>query len=71
MPKHYRPSSPLYRHSLALALAIASSGCHDDRTLGEIVESNLPGANAGADAGAGTSADAQPPEPWVPDAGAA
>jgi hypothetical protein len=43
----YRPSSLLYLRGLALALAIASSACHDDRTLGEIVVVNLPGLCAG------------------------
>jgi hypothetical protein len=45
--KLYRPSSVLYRRGLALALAVASSACHDDRTLGEIVDVNLPGLCAG------------------------
>jgi sugar lactone lactonase YvrE len=79
----YRQNIVLYR--LGLALAIASSACHDDRTLGELVESNLPGPGPGEDAGADTSADlappaggataggapeAGPPEAVAPDAGA-
>ncbi len=48
MPNLNRPSCVLYRHGVALALAIASSACHDDRTLGEIVDSNQPGFCAGA-----------------------
>jgi hypothetical protein len=43
----YRPSRVLYRHALALALTIVSSACHDDRTLGEIVDVNAPGICAG------------------------
>jgi sugar lactone lactonase YvrE len=62
--------SRLRNHGLALALAIASSACHDDRTLGEIIEANLPGAGPGADAGADTSGDAQAPEAGAPDGGA-
>jgi hypothetical protein len=38
--KGYRPSTALYRQGLVLALTIASSGCHEDRTLGEIVEAD-------------------------------
>ena len=48
MPKLYRPSRLLYRWCLLVALAIASSACHDDRTLGEIVDVNLPGLCSGA-----------------------
>ena len=48
MSKLYRPSRVLYRRGLVLALTIASSACHDDRTLGEIVDLNLPGLCGGA-----------------------
>jgi hypothetical protein len=46
--KLYRPGTALYRQGLALALTIASSTCHDDRTLGEVVDSNLAGLCGGA-----------------------
>src|SRR5215204_1832629 len=45
--KLYRPGTALYRQALALALTIASSACHDDRTLGEVVDSNLAGLCGG------------------------
>ena len=48
MAKLYRPGTAPYRQALALALTIASSACHDDRTLGELVDSNLAGLCGGA-----------------------
>jgi hypothetical protein len=48
MAKRYRLSAVLYRAGLAVALAVASSACHEDRILAEVVDSNLPGLCAGA-----------------------
>jgi sugar lactone lactonase YvrE len=67
--KPYRLSTVLHRRGLALVLAIASPACHEDRTLGEIVESNPPDAGPRADAGAGTPAELEPREAGAPDAG--
>jgi sugar lactone lactonase YvrE len=70
--KPYRLSTVLHRRGLALVLAIASPACHEDRTLGEIVESNPPDAGPRGDAGAATSAEVEPgaPDAGAPDAGA-
>ena len=48
MTKLSRPRTALYRQGLALALTIASSACHDDRTLGEIVQSDPAGLCGGS-----------------------
>ena len=48
MAKLERPSPVLYPQWLALALTIASTACHDDRRLGEIVEPGPPSLCGGA-----------------------
>jgi sugar lactone lactonase YvrE len=68
--KLYRLSTVPHRLGLALALAVASSACHDDRILGEVVQPDRPGPDAGADAAADTSPDAEPGEVGAPDAAA-
>jgi hypothetical protein len=52
MAQRYRLSAALYRGGLAVALtvalAVASSGCHDDRILAEVVDSKPSGLCGGA-----------------------
>jgi hypothetical protein len=48
VPKPYRPGTLLYRSGLAVALAIVSAACHDDRSLGEIVDAQAAVVCAGA-----------------------
>lgn len=40
MAKLDRPGIAIYRRGLVLALAVASSACHDDRVVGDLVEAD-------------------------------